>query len=422
MMFVCSKCGEKSPVWVRYCPVCSAENALRKESLEIGFSKTQESASSELVRLPSGFPHFDRIFHGGFLLTFVYFIHAERGAGKTTFLLQVCAYLVSIGKTVVFFSFDEGIEGTKKKCLEYELTANQPVFIFENSPGVIERTIHEQQPDFVVIDSLQSLEQYDAENTVKILYRLRKEAQKHKFAMVVVGEERKDRKDYLGSASIGHIVDVLMKMKMGLDEEVVISTPDKNRDTDDRTSRCFFRRTPTGLVEIQESETGYLPRHSEKAVVGLAAFIAKDGNDFFVDEITAALDRDKKKASLTIAGISQAKAKSLLAVLSNTSEFIDAGIVLRANRTERLSADAELACMIAALSLLLEKPLPADTAFMGGVDNRGYLLPVYSMEQRVKRAKALGYKRIIGPKANGSQIEVWEEQETLDDVRKALSQ
>jgi DNA repair protein RadA/Sms len=393
--------------------------SLEKKPLAIDTMKAGELTSQELVRLPSGFPFFDKLFKG-FLPTFLYFIHALKGAGKTTFLLQVCAYLVSLGKFVIFFSFDESPEGIKKKCLHYKLNNNLPRFIFENSPGVIERTISEYHPDFVTIDSLQSLVEYEAKDIVGVLYHLRKIAQKQKFALVVVGEERKDRTDYLGSASIGHIADVLIKMTLGLDDEVIISTPNKNRDTDDRTNRCFFRRTPSGLIEIQESETGYLPRHSEKTVVGLAAFVAKEGHEFFVDEITAAL-MDIRKSSLTIAGMSQAKAKSLLAVLRGTFSFINGEITLRANRTEKLSLDAELACTVATLSLLYKKPVAVDTAFIGGVDNRGNLLPVDGMERRVKRAEALGYKRIIGPRANGSQTVSWEVMETMEDVWKALS-
>ncbi|MDR2384592.1 MAG: hypothetical protein LBD80_02855 [Tannerella sp.] len=383
--------------------------------------KTGELVSPELIHLPSGFPFFDLIFFGGFLQSFVYFIHAEKGAGKTTFLLQVGAFLVSIGKSVVFFSFDEDVEGTKKKCLQYGLTTKQPVFIFENRPSVVEHTIGKYKPDFVVVDSLQSFVQYEAGEIAKVLSHLKKEAQTQKYALVVIGEERKDRKGYLGSTNIGHIVDVLVEMKKGPDDEVIISTPQKNRDTDDRTSRCFFRRTPSGLIEIQESETGYLPRHREKAIIGLAAFVTQENTVFFVDEITAAIDRNTKKTSLTIAGIGQARAKNLLAVLQDSFASINAGITLRANRTEKLTSDAELACMVAALSLLLEKPLPIETVFVGGVDNLGCLLPSYGMEQRVKRAKALGYKKIIGPKAIGSQIVMWEEYETLDDVRKMLS-
>jgi DNA repair protein RadA/Sms len=390
--------------------------SLEKKTPAIDTVKVGELTSSKLVHLPSGFPNFDRVFQGGFLLLFVYFIVAERGAGKTTFLLQVCSYLVSLGKSVVFFSFDESKEGINKKCLQYHLIDSQPYFVAENIPGIIERTILERKPDFVVIDSLQSLAEYKADEITGILYRLRKEAQKHKFALVVVSEERKDKTNYLGSASNGHIVDVQMRMEVGLNEEVIISTPDKNRDTDDKTSRSFFKRTPAGLVEIQETETGYLPRHRDKTVVGLAGFVTRDGNDFSVDEITAAFDRNTKKASLTIAGMSQAKTKNLLAILYNTVAIIDVGITLRANHTEKMLSDAELACMVAALSLLLGKPVPVDTIFIGGVDNRGYLIPIDGMMRRVKRAKALGYKRIIGPVANGSQTAIWEERETLVEV------
>jgi DNA repair protein RadA/Sms len=209
-------------------------------------------------------------------------------------------------------------------------------------------------------------------------------------------------------------------MTVGQDGEAVISTPNKNRDTDDRTSRCFFRRTPAGLVEIPESETGYLPRHREKEVIGLAAFVVRDGNDYFVDEMTAVMDQSGGKAILTIAGITHAKARSLLMVLGDNFTLPGAEFALRANRTEKNLGDAELACMMAVLSLAFQKPVPVDTVFIGGVDNRGCLLPVEGMEQRVKRAEALGYKRIIGPGTNGSLAAIWEEAETLKGVWKAL--
>ena len=418
-MFVCKDCGRESFVWKRFCPECNAELSLKKKPSSLDVDITEKSTCHDLIHLPSGFPFFDQVFNGGFFQTFLYFIHAERGAGKTTFLLQACSFLVSLGKAVVFFSFDESAEGITKKCLQYNLGSNKPHFICENSPGIVEKTIAELRPDFVVLDSLQSFAMYNNDKIVKTLYRIRNIAKKRRFALVIIGEERKDRNDYLGSTSIGHIIDVLIKFEHGLNNEVIISTPNKNRDTDDRTSRCFFRRTSVGLVEIQECETGYLHRHSEKEIIGLISFVAKKGDDFFVDEITAAIvDRDVKKVSLTIAGMSQAKAKNLLAVINNAITLIDVELILRANNTEKLYYDAELACVLAVFSVLMKKPVPVDTIFIGGIDNRGYLLPIDGMEGRVKRAKALGYKRIIGPKAIGSQTAIWEEFDTLESIKR----
>jgi DNA repair protein RadA/Sms len=419
-MFVCIKCEEVSPVWHRECLVCGAEMALEKKVPLSDFGEQEKMAGPDLVHLPSGFPIFDRIFHGGFLQTFVYFIYAEKGAGKTTFLIQVCAYLVSLGKSVVFFSFDESAEGIKKKCKKYGVDNNQLHVVCENNQGIIKRTIVECRPDFVAAESLQSFAKYKSDETASILYLIRKEAQKRMFALVITGEERKDHTSFLGSTSIGHIPDVLIKMKIGLDEEVVISTPEKNRDTDDKTSRCFFRRTTIGLVEISEAEIGYLHRHREKAVLGRASFIARADNEFYIDEITAAIIPTSKKSTLTITGISNAKAKSILAVLENSFMPFKADFVLRANYTEKNMGDAELACMIAVLSLLFDKCIPVDTVFIGGVDNRGYLFPVEGMERRVRRADAQGYKRIIGPKVTGTQTLIWEEAETIEGVWQAL--
>jgi len=423
-MFYCKECGERTPMWKKRCPTCSQESTLEKRPAISDNSESGKPVSIKAKRFPSGFLSFDNTFNGGFLSTFMYFLHAAKGVGKTTFLLQACAHFASLGINVVFFSFDESESGIRKKCLQYELNLDLVTFIYDNTPGVFERTVLRYKPDFVVLDSLQTFLKYAKGSLASALDWLKNEAQTKNFSIIVMGEERKDKSSYLGSTSLGHIADVLLKMAIGLDDEVVISTPEKNRDTDDRTSRCFFKRTPCGLVEISEAETGFRQRHPEGPAFGQVPFITSDGIDCFEDEISAEIisGGDGKLPTLLIAGMNHVKAKSLQAVLNSSFTLLGGGIAIRANLAERLSSDADLACLIATVSLLLEKPVPADTAFIGGVNNRGHLLPVPGMESRVKRAKALGYKRVIGPKATGSQNTIWEEFETLERVKEAFFQ
>ena len=415
-MFVCEKCGDGFALWSRSCPTCSAENSLVRKAEEV---PKRKAGVHELSRLQSCFTFFNSVF-GGFLVPFLYLFRAAPGAGKTTFLLQVCAFLVSRGIRVLFFSFDEGEDGIRKKWEQYGLGENLPDFVFEYSPNVIEKTIREVQPSFVVGDTLHRIAAFAKDKPEEFIAKLKRLAIKYRFALAVITEERKDMTSYLGSVKIGYIVDVEVKMVNGPNDDVMISSPNKNRDTDDHTSRCFFKRTPAGLIEIDESDTGYLQRHNgEKEKVGLAPFVATISGEFFVEEITAAiLDSEVKKPSLTIAGMSQAKARNLLAVIDHTEKLDDKEIMVRANKLEKLNSEAELACVMSILSKKLERSLPVNNVFIGGVDNLGNLLPVDGMEQRVKRAKALGYKRIIGPRAIGSQTAVWEEFGTLESLKK----
>jgi DNA repair protein RadA/Sms len=419
LMFVCQKCNEESPIWERTCPTCSSELSLIKKT-PIIVSQNIDTQVKKSEHLKTGFPFFDIIFKG-FLRSFVYYLSAERGAGKTTFLLQVCNYLVSAGKKVLYFSLDEGEIGIMKKCMQYKIKSDMINFFFNNNFGIVERSINQFHPDFVVLDSLQSYAQYKNEIIVSTLYRFSKEAQAQRFSAVVIGEQRKDGKDYLGSASISHIADVLMKLEKGINDEIIISTPQKNRDTDDRTSRAFFKRTLSGLVEIKECETGYKHRHNEKKIIGLASFVTNDVNKYSIDEITAVtLENNKKYSSLIISGMTSSKAKNLLTVIQKIVMITDMDILLRANNMDMLHSDTELACIVAALSSVMDKPVSVDTVFIGSVDNRGYLLPVNGMEQRIKRAKALGYSRIIGPKATGSQTASWDEFETILSLKREL--
>jgi len=312
-------------------------------------------------------------------------------------------------------------DSIKKKCDQYELTNSQPVFYYDfKSITELETTVINIKPDFVVIDSLQSMEKYYNRTLNVTMNTLKTLSHKYNFALVVIGELRKDKISYLGSASIGHIADVLIRIEESRNDEIILSTPEKNRDTDDKTSRCFFRRTYKGLVEILESETGMWRRHSSNEKMGLVTFISENTVDHIADEITAAEIPDTKKPSLKIVGMNSDKAKGILAVLQNNFIEICSEYILRANYSTKLSISADLACFISVLSLLFKKPIPVDTVFIGGVDHQGFLLPVEGMVRRVKRAKALGYERIIGPKANQSVHAIWEEAETLKEVWKKM--
>jgi len=422
-MHKCTNCGTEFPTWNRICRFCKKEMTLEKVMLLPNFHKDIHLEEHHTERLPSGFNIFDKVFNGGFLKRYVYFIYAEKGAGKTTFLLQVCFHLKSIFNQVIYFCFDDSRDGINKKCCQYELSGVPPVFIFNIKNFTdLEASINSIKPDLVVIDSLQSMVNYNTQILNTTLNNLKTLSLKYNFSLVLIGEQRKDKSSYLGPSSLGHIVDVLIKLEASRNGELIISTPEKNRDTDDRVSRCFYKRTPKGLVQILESETGIWKRHSNNEKMGLAAFISENGKEYIADEITAAEIPDTIKPMLKIAGMNSDKSKGILAVLQNQFLEISSDYILRANYFTRLSNSAELACYVSILSLVFNKPIAVNTVFIAGVDNQGFLFLVDGMENYVERAKALGYERIIGPKANHPVQSIWEEAETLKEVWEKINE
>jgi predicted ATP-dependent serine protease len=93
-MFICTNCKEVFPLWKPSCPDCSRRGTLEKKQ-NVSIVRQDETTAKEPMRLPTSFPIFNSVFAGGFLRGFLYFLHATRGSGKTTFLLKVCSFLVS---------------------------------------------------------------------------------------------------------------------------------------------------------------------------------------------------------------------------------------------------------------------------------------------------------------------------------------
>jgi DNA repair protein RadA/Sms len=70
-------------------------------------------------------------------------------------------------------------------------------------------------------------------------------------------------------------------------------------------------------------------------------------------------------------------------------------------KLEDSSTDVAVALAIA--SSFAERPLPADTAFFGEVGLGGELRPVARSERRISEAAAMGFKRIIMPRASAGE-------------------
>ena len=73
------------------------------------------------------------------------------------------------------------------------------------------------------------------------------------------------------------------------------------------------------------------------------------------------------------------------------------------------------ALMVSILSLLLDRPVPADLAMTGEITLRGKVLPVGGIKEKVLAAKRAGIKRVILPKKNEMDLE-----DLPDHVREAI--
>jgi DNA repair protein RadA/Sms len=277
--------------------------------------------------------------------------------------------------------------------------------------------IREQNPDMVVIDSIQTITtSYQSQvETAKVLKRL---CNLYGCTFLVIGHENKNG-NYTGARAIEHELDVILEMKKGLNGEIIASTPTKNR-LGPTGNRAVFRMTEIGLVEKAEDETGFLLRHQGDTACGTASFVSETQDGYSVDEITVTQNLASDKGGITIEGCAKNRTEFLVSVVQKNFKEFDPNCIARANLAEKPSRSVDLAAIMAVLSYYYKRPIPFTTVFLASIDAEGVLLPLPDMAQRTKRAYAQGYTRIFGPIAIGSQKAEWTEAATIRDVWEAL--
>ena len=111
-VFICKQCGNETPRWQGQCPACGAWNSIiefedKKTPAALaagrsGFSrsapkKLKEVTGEQEIRFSTGMQELDRVLGGGGVRGSLILVGGAPGIGKSTLLLQICAYL---GKTL----------------------------------------------------------------------------------------------------------------------------------------------------------------------------------------------------------------------------------------------------------------------------------------------------------------------------------
>lgn len=414
-MLKCTKCGAELSSPSIKCPRCFATGTL--VTVEPKQKMLRETVTEKVQkRIPSGFGNIDKILGGGMVTGGVHFLVALPGTCKTTLLFQVAAYLRKNGFTVFFFTGEETPELVKARALRMGITEYQPEIFYRKEIRELEEIVRRALPDVLIIDSLQSIlgtqtVRLTNEAQTSLILRIRKLTDIHFCVTWVIGQVTKEGK-FAGPEALAHYSDVCFEAKRGLNDEVIISTPTKNR-YGSTNLRAVFRMTGAGLIEKDEKETSYILRHLATPTAGLAAFMATTPHGLTVDEITAV---ENGKDTLLLVGGSKAQSSYLKTVIQNYFAEFEPGFIIRANLTEKFPKSADLAIVMALLSKYYDKPLPLDTAFIASIDATGRLLPVDEMGMMVERAKGQGYSRVFGAMPIGSQTATWETANTIKDV------
>ena len=421
-IYVCTECGGQSPKWQGQCPACQQWNTLVEsinETVAPGgnrfgliaeagkLQRLSEVEAREEARIPSGVSEFDRVLGGGLVPGGVVLIGGDPGIGKSTLLLQSLAAMGATRK-VLYVSGEESAQQIALRAKRLDADPKHVHVLAEINLEKIQATIQHEKPDVAVIDSIQTL--YSAALTSapgsvaqvrECAAQLTRVAKSGATTIILVGHVTKEGA-LAGPRVLEHMVDTVLYFEGDTHSSFRLIRAFKNR-YGAVNELGVFAMSEKGLKGVSNPSALFLSQHSGE-VAGSCVMVTQEGTRPILVEIQALVDEahapNPRRLSV---GLEQNRLALLLAVLHRHSGIVcfDQDVFINAVGGVRITEPAaDLAVMMAVVSSLKNKPLPAKLVVFGEVGLAGEVRPVQRGQERLREAAKLGFTQAMIPKAN----------------------
>jgi len=419
--FVCQQCGAISPRWQGQCDDCGGWNTLAEEAPETVFASKHDlqsggralvlsSLDSETAlpdREKTGISEFDRALGGGLVAGSATLIGGDPGIGKSTLLLQAAAMMARRGLGVAYISGEEASDQVRLRARRLGLGDAPVQLASATSVRDILTTLGKgSPPDFLIIDSIQTMHSDLIESAPGTVSQVRASAQElirfakeQGTALVMVGHVTKDG-SIAGPRVLEHMVDTVLSFEGERSHQYRILRAIKNRfgGTDEIG---VFAMVEQGLEEVANPSSLFLTDRDEN-VAGATVFPALEGTRPVLVEIQALTVRLASGATprRAVVGWDSGRLAMILAVLEARCgvSFASCEVYLNIAGGYRISDPAaDLAVAAALVSALAERPVPGGTVFFGEVALSGEIRPVAHAPLRLRESGKLGFTEAAVP-------------------------
>jgi len=418
--FFCQNCGSQSAKWIGKCPACGewntyVEEVIQKEETGKGSWKTpnsgnkkintprkiQEVKNEEQARWITGDPELDRVLGGGIVPGSLVLIGGEPGIGKSTLMLQIA--LILTGKTILYVSGEESEAQIKMRADRMEAKNPDCYVLSETTTQHIFQQIEVLKPDFLIIDSIQTLTSQYVESSAGSVSQVREcTAELMKFAketgtpVFLIGHITKDG-SIAGPKVLEHMVDTVLQFEGDRHMSYRILRTSKNRFGSTHELGIYEMRAEGLRTVANPSEI--LLTQREEALNGVAIGAMMEGNRPLLIEIQSLVSpATYGTPQRSSTGHDAKRLNMLLAVLEKRGgmKLGQQDVFLNVAGGIRVDDPAlDLAVCASLISSYEDTPVSEELCFAGEIGLGGEIRAVSRIENRIAEAAKLGFKKII---------------------------
>ncbi len=428
-VYVCSACGYETPRWLGKCPGCNTWNTLEEQAPAASAAapakankqrggtgakalRLDEIPEETSARASTGIGELDRVLGGGVVEGSMMLVGGDPGIGKSTLLLQASEHLASQGSRVLYISGEESARQIKMRARRLGVKSENLLILSENAMDAAEKRWEEIQPDYMIIDSIQTMYRPDMASAPGSVSQVRecasllmRMAKTTGCAVFLVGHVTKEGA-IAGPRILEHMVDVVLYFEGDRQHEYRILRAVKNR-FGSVNELGLFEMHEKGMVPV-ENPSEMLLSERAKNVPGSCVIPAIEGSrPMLVDVQALALQTAYGTPRRTTNGFDAGRLALLLAVLekrAGVSLFNQDVYINVAGGLNLSEPAADLALCAAVASSVRDTCIPGDWAVLGEVGLAGEIRAVSQCERRLMECGRLGFTSAVVPRENARHI------------------
>ncbi|HEM4284664.1 TPA: DNA repair protein RadA [Streptococcus suis] len=425
--FVCQSCEYHSPKYLGRCPNCGSWSSFveevevaeaKNERVSLTGEKTRpmklnEVSSIQVARTKTNMEEFNRVLGGGVVPGSMVLIGGDPGIGKSTLLLQVSTQLSTIG-TVLYVSGEESAQQIKLRAERLGDIDSEFYLYAETNMQSIRTEIEKIKPDFLIIDSIQTIMSPDISSVQgsvsqvrEVTNELMQIAKTNNIATFIVGHMTKEG-TLAGPRTLEHMVDTVLYFEGERQHTFRILRAVKNR-FGSTNEIGIFEMQSQGLVEVLNPSEVFLEERLDGAT-GSAIVVTMEGTRPILAEVQALVTPTMfGNAKRTTTGLDFNRASLIMAVLEKRAGLLlqNQDAYLKSAGGVKLDEPAiDLAVAVALASSYKDKPTNPQECFIGEIGLTGEIRRVNRIEQRINEAAKLGFTKVYAPKNSLTGIKI----------------
>lgn len=419
--WICQSCGYQSASFLGRCPECNDFGTFTEEVEQeltktvgqnsVNFNKEiqkptllKEVREENAKRISSGFKEFDRILGGGLTAGSLTLLAGDPGIGKSTLILQTVGNISSTGVKTLYICAEESTSQVKLRAKRLEVDSEHLYLSSENSLENIINFIEENKPEFLVIDSIQSIFTNLITSSAGTVSQIRectnilmKLAKQKNITTIVIGHVTKDG-NIAGPKVLEHMVDTVVNFEGDRYKTFRVLRAIKNRFGS--TSEIgIFNMEEDGLREVLNPNEMFLT--SEVQTSGSAVISALEGTRVLLLEVQALTSTSSYTNPRRVnRGIEYNRLLQIIAVLEKRVGLNLSHSDIYINIIGGLDIDepaSDLGVALAILACYRDIIIPKDTVLMGEIGLSGEVRYVDNIEKRLNEAQKMGFKKAVVP-------------------------